>query len=148
MVDSLETTLLSQTRTQFSLEEVYNMKQKLMCVRRMVWPLRDVISAVDKSDNRLLKGSVSAIYWRDIYDHTIQVSDSLETLRDTVSSLQEVYLSMTSNRLNELMKTLNFITLLIMLPTVCPHIQPHITYSDIYTACCQCILNECWRYSV
>ncbi len=80
-------------------------------MRKSVWPLREVISALKREDSGLVQENIR-VYLRDVYDHTIQVMDTVETFRDMVSSMLDIYLSIVSNRMNETMKVLTIIATL------------------------------------
>ncbi len=91
-----------------TLQAIYKMKKDMVRVRKSVWPLREVISRLERWDSPLIDKALS-IYLRDVYDHTIQVIDSIETYRDMLSGLLDIYLSSVSNRMNEVMKVLTII---------------------------------------
>ncbi len=96
------------------LTEIYNLKRELINVRKSVWPLREVLSRLDKeSENNLVK-EPTHIYIRDLYQHSIQVIDSVESFRDILSSLVDIYLSSISNRMNSVMKVLTIISTIFM----------------------------------
>jgi len=97
------------TRPQSShLQTIFDIKRELLVFRRAVWPLREVIGNLSRSDSTLIHDSTDP-YLRDLYDHTIQVIDTVETLRDMASGLLDIYLSSVSNRMNEVMKVLTII---------------------------------------
>ena len=77
-------------------------------MRKSIWPLREVISGLERRESPLIK-ETTVIYLRDVYDHTIQVIDTMETLRDLLSGILDVYLSSISNKMNEVMKVLTII---------------------------------------
>ena len=83
-------------------------------MRRSVWPLREVIGALQRGESELI-GQGTLIYLRDVCEHTIQVIDTMEIYRDIVSGLLDIYLSGLSNKLNEVMKVLTVI-LTILIP--------------------------------
>jgi magnesium transporter len=87
------------------LRKVYKLKHDLIFLRKSVWPLREVISALSRSESPLIQDA-TRVYFRDIYDHTIQVIDIIETFRDMTSGMLDMYLSSLSNRMNEVMKVL------------------------------------------
>ncbi len=87
------------------LQRVHRLKRELIFMRKSVWPLREVLAAMERADTKLIQPSTD-IYLRDIYDHTIQILDTIESLRDLVSGMHDTYLSSVSNRLNEVMKVL------------------------------------------
>lgn len=92
-----------------SLSTIYKMKRDMLFLRKSVWPLREAISSLQRLDSPLISESTK-IYLRDVYDHTIQVIENVETFRDMSASLLDTYLSSLSNRLNEVMKVLTVIS--------------------------------------
>ena len=100
----LEEDLLSNPE-QSTLGRVHHYKRQLMLLRKSVWPLREVISELYKEESPLIRED-TRVFLRDLYDHTIQVLDTVEIFRDTVSGLQDLYMSAVSNRMNEIMKVL------------------------------------------
>jgi magnesium transporter len=99
---------LAENPTEKSLRSIHAMKRELILMRRSVWPLRDVVHALEREEGDLIcKDTV--IYLRDLYDHTVRVMDAVETYRDMVSGLLELYMSSISNRMNEIMKVLTII---------------------------------------
>ena len=88
--------------------EIQRMKGDMIYIRKAVWPLRESISLLMRDETPFIS-SDSQIFLRDLYDHTIQVIDTVETFREMVSSLLDVYLSSISNRMNEVMKVLTII---------------------------------------
>lgn len=107
-IEDLEDDLISNADRD-TLEEIQYLKRELLHLRRSVWPLREVIGALQRGDSELFdRGTL--IYLRDVYEHTIQVIDTLETYRDIVSGLLDIYLSGLSNKLNEVMKVLTVIS--------------------------------------
>ena len=96
-----------------TLRDIHGLKRQLLFLRRSVWPLRDVMNNLSRSDGQFLQGSTK-VFFRDVYDHIIQIGDTIETLREMVSSMMEVYLSSVSYRLNGVMKVLTIITTIFM----------------------------------
>ena len=97
------------------LQIVYEMKRELIFLRKSVWPLREVLAVLSRQESELIKQETIA-YLRDVYDHTIQVIDTIESLRDLVAGMHDTYLSSISNRMNEVMKVLTiFATIFIPL---------------------------------
>lgn len=88
-----------------SLQTIHNLKREMIFLRKSVWPLREVISAVGRAESSLVQ-EATGIYLRDVYDHAIQVIDTIETFRDMLSGIHDTYLSSISNRMNEIMKVL------------------------------------------
>jgi magnesium transporter len=90
------------------LQAIRHLKRELLFMRKSVWPLREVLGSIQRDESELVEGSTRP-YLRDVYDHTIQIIDTVETFRDMVSGLMDVYLSSISNRMNEVMKVLTII---------------------------------------
>lgn len=90
------------------LDSIRHMKRELLFMRKSVWPLREVLGSIQRDESELVKESTRP-YLRDVYDHTIQIIDTVETFRDMVSGLMDLYLSSISNRMNEVMKVLTII---------------------------------------
>jgi magnesium transporter len=74
------------------LHMIHRLKRELIYLRKSVWPLREVISRLERWESPIIDKDVE-IYLRDVYDHTIQVIDSLETFRDMLSGMLDIYLS-------------------------------------------------------
>jgi magnesium transporter len=88
--------------------DIHRFKRAMLFMRRTVWPLREEIALLDKSGSVLVDDSTS-VFLRNLYDHTIQVIDTIETYRDIISGMHDTYLSSVSNRMNEVMKVLTII---------------------------------------
>lgn len=106
-VEFLEEELVAKP-TPETLQAIHNLKRDLIFLRKSVWPLREVISGLERGESSLIDASTK-LYLRDVYDHTIQVIDTVETLRDMVSGMLDIYLSSISNKMNEVMKVLTII---------------------------------------
>ncbi len=91
--------------TQDCLNRIYHIKNQLLLLRKSIWPLREVIAEMQKEESDLIDDSTQ-VFLRDLYDHSIQVIDTVEIFRDTVSGLLDLYMSSVSNRMNEVMKVL------------------------------------------
>lgn len=91
--------------TPATLHKIHNLKREMILLRKSVWPLREVISGLQRSESELIDEGTD-IFFKDLYDHTIQVIDTVETFRDILSGMLDLYLSSISNRMNEVMKTL------------------------------------------
>ncbi|HRX02073.1 MAG: magnesium/cobalt transporter CorA [Anaerolineae bacterium] len=88
-----------------TLNKIYQLKRQLVMVRRSIWPLREVVNALERDQTPLLRPEIH-IYLRDLYDHTIQVIETVETMRDVIAGMLDIYLSSVSNRTNEIVKFL------------------------------------------
>ncbi|MBN1804420.1 MAG: magnesium/cobalt transporter CorA [Sedimentisphaerales bacterium] len=106
-IESMEDELVGDP-TQKTLQQIHYLKREMIYLRRSVWPLRELISGMERSESPLIKESTDA-YLRDLYDHTIQVIDTVENFRDMVSGMLDTYLSSLSNRMNSIMKVLTII---------------------------------------
>jgi len=96
-----------------TLRAIQALKREIIFLRKSVWPLREMVGSLGRSDSPLI-GATSVIYFRDIYDHTVQVIDTIETYRDMLSGMLDIYLSSISNRMNEIMKVLTIIATVFM----------------------------------
>ena len=106
-MESLEEELVEDPTTQ-TLETIHTMKREMSYFRKQVWPLREVLGGLVRRELSLIS-ETTAVYLRDVYDHTIQVIDTLESLRDVLGGMLDLYLSTISNRMNEVMKVLTII---------------------------------------
>jgi len=91
-----------------TLKQIHYLKKEMIYLRRSVWPLRELISGLERSESPLIKETTDA-YLRDLYDHTIHIIDTVESFRDMVSGMLDIYLSSISNRMNSVMKVLTII---------------------------------------
>jgi magnesium transporter len=103
----LEDVLINQPSPQ-NLQVIHQTKRNLIYLRNAVWPLREVINKLEKEETALIQEGTK-LFLRDVYDHTIQVIETIEALRDMVSGLLDIYLSSVSNKMNEVMKVLTII---------------------------------------
>jgi len=94
-----------------TLMQIYALKREMISLRRSIWPLRELVNGVQRSESDLLSEPTD-IYLRDVYDHTIQIIDTIESFRDIVSGMLDTYLSSISNRMNAVMKVLTIIATL------------------------------------
>jgi len=92
-----------------TLEKIYKIRRELLTLRRKIWPQQSVITTLMRSGSDLISSDVE-IYFRDCYDHVIQLLDIVESYRELSSSLMDVYLSSMSNQMNEIMKFLTIIS--------------------------------------
>ncbi len=106
-MESIEGSLISDPASK-TLARLMASKKEMILLRRAVWPMRDAVSYIERTETPLVKKETRT-YLRDVYDHTIEVMDNVEMLRDISSGMLDVYLSSVSNRLNEVMKVLTVI---------------------------------------
>jgi magnesium transporter len=88
-----------------TLQYIRELKSEMIFLRKSIWPLRELISGLERGESTLIHESTGA-YLRDVYDHTIQVIDTVESYRDMISGMVDIYLSSISNKMNEVMKVL------------------------------------------
>ncbi len=91
-----------------TLQKIYKLKRKMIVLRKSIWPLREAISTLERSESNLIDES-TGVFLRDVYDHTIQVIDTVESIRDMMAGMLDTYLSSVSNKMNEVMKVLTII---------------------------------------
>ena len=103
-IEEIEEELLRDPAPQM-LETIQRIKRDLLWVRRAAWPHREVISALERSDSKLIHPETKT-YLRDAYEHSVQIMDVVETFRDLAGGLMDLYLSTLSHRMNEVMKVL------------------------------------------
>ncbi len=99
--------------TGFSQEEIsiqiQNLKREILKVRRAIFPLREIISKIEKNENNFIKDK-TIHYYRDIYDHVVQISENIEIYREMIWGLMDMYMTTISNKMNEVMKVLTIIS--------------------------------------
>lgn len=109
-IELLEEELMDEPTKQ-TLKQLHHMKREMIFLRKAVWPMRELINNIERSETELIKPSTD-IYLRDLHDHSVRVIDTVETFRDLLSGMMDIYLSSVSNRMNEVMKVLTIITTL------------------------------------
>ncbi len=111
-IEVLEGKLLADPSTA-TLQKIQKLKKEMLLLRKWVWPLREVISSLERGEFPGIQES-TRIYLRDVYDHTIQVMDSIEIYRDMLSGMLDIYLSSLNNRMSAVMKVLTIIATVFM----------------------------------
>ena len=106
-IERLEDELLTGP-TPETLQRIHQLKREMILLRKSVWPLRELIGGLQRCESPLVAES-TGIFLRDVYDHTIQIIDTVETFRDMLAGMLDLYLSSVSNRMNEIMKVLTII---------------------------------------
>lgn len=96
-----------------TLRDVHELKRNMVEFRHALWPLRELVLRVEREETPLIDRSV-IIFFRDIYDHTVQMIETLESLRDVVAGMLDIYLSSVSYRLNEIIKVLTIFSTIFM----------------------------------
>lgn len=95
--------------TEDILQQIHNVKQELLILRRVLWPSRDMIGTLIRDDTPLIQPQTD-VYLRDCYDHAVEIMDTVETYRDQAAGIMDVYLSTLSKHLNEVIKVLTIIS--------------------------------------
>ncbi|MGO8760595.1 MAG: magnesium/cobalt transporter CorA [Desulfobaccales bacterium] len=111
-IESLEDEVVARPSPQ-TLRDVHQFKNDMIMLRKSLWPLREVIARLERRESPLISENL-ANYFRDVYDHTIIAIDTVETYRDILSGMLDIYLSSMSNRLTEIMKVLTIIATIFM----------------------------------
>lgn len=106
-IEAVEEELVADPRKE-TLHEIHILKREMISLRKSVWPLREVVNGLLRGDSALVRDG-TRIFLRDVYDHIVQVIDTVETYREMLSGMLETYLSSISNRMNEVMKVLTVI---------------------------------------
>jgi magnesium transporter len=106
-IETLEEELIEYPTHRTS-SKIHNLKRELTFLRRSVWPIREVIYSIERSESRLIK-KTTLPFLRDVHDHTINIIETIEAFRDTISGMLDTYLTQMSNRMNETMKVLTVI---------------------------------------
>lgn len=106
-IETLEDTLISDPEPT-TLRAIHGLKKDTAFLRKSLWPLRELVASLQREEGGLVTRE-TGVYMRDVYDHIVQVLDTVETFRDVVSGMLDLYLSSVSNRMNEVMKVLTII---------------------------------------
>ncbi len=115
-MDDLEDSIFGQFKSE-AIEEIFGIKKKLLFLRRAIAPLRDVFNTLLRREQPIFPREIH-IYFQDVFDHLIRVADTIDTLRDMLSSTMEAYLSVAGNRMNQIMKRLTSISTILMSVTL------------------------------
>lgn len=89
-------------------EQIHALRRKLIYFRKSVWPLRDSLNSLIRDESHLIQED-NKVYYRDVYDHLVQINDGIENYRDMVIGMLDMHMSQVSNRMNEVMKVLTII---------------------------------------
>lgn len=111
-LDAIEDAVFEQTNEK-TLSRIFSFKRSILNIRRIIIPQREVLNRLARGDFAVIQPS-SRIYFRDVYDHLVRIADLLENQRDLATGALETYLSVTSNRLNEVMRVLTVVTVILM----------------------------------
>ncbi|UCE06057.1 MAG: magnesium/cobalt transporter CorA [bacterium] len=111
-IELLDEELMINPKTEI-FNSIHKLKREMIMMHRSIWPLREVISRLEKGEFSLIHES-TIIYLRDVYDHIIQIIETNDIFREIVTDMLDTYLSSVSNRMNEIMKVLTMIATLFM----------------------------------
>jgi magnesium transporter len=106
-IDQLQEEVLEHPDSN-TLNAIQEARHQMILLRKSIWPLREMIGNILKDDSSLIDSSVM-IYFRDVYDHVIHALETVETNRDVLSGITDIYISSVSNKMNEVMKVLTII---------------------------------------
>lgn len=115
-MDDLEDSIFGEFKAE-AIEEIFTVKKKLLFMRRAITPLRDVFNTLLRREQPIFAREIH-IYFQDVFDHLIRVADTIDTLRDMLSSTMDAYLSVSGNRMNQVMKRLTSISTILMSVTL------------------------------
>lgn len=115
-MDDLEDSIFGEWRAEV-IEEIFTVKKKLLFLRRAITPLRDVFNTLLRREQPIFPRETH-VYFQDVFDHLIRVADTIDTLRDMLSSTMDAYLSVSGNRMNKIMKRLTSISTILMSVTL------------------------------
>ena len=104
-IEDFETAIFSGEVDDDISQKIQNLKREILRVRRAIFPLREVINRIEKNENKLIHKK-TITYYRDVYDHLIQVSENIDIYREMIWSLMDMYMTTISNKMNEVMKVL------------------------------------------
>lgn len=107
-IEVIEEEIINEPQRQ-SLIELYNLKREVIYLRKQVWPLRDMIANLLRSETEFITENTQ-LFFRDLQDHSTRIIDTVETYRDLLSSIMDIYLSTNSNKMNEVMKVLTIMS--------------------------------------
>jgi magnesium transporter len=111
-IETLEDELLGNPAPQ-SLTRIHHFKREMLLLRKAIWPLREVLSSLSRDENLVMSSEIR-VFLRDVYDHSIHIMDNIETLRDLLGGMLDLYVSRTSQRMNEIMKMLTIFASIFM----------------------------------
>jgi magnesium transporter len=109
-IEDLEDDLIAKSSSEM-LNDIYKLKRILIAFRRDIWPLRQVVVKLQRDIPTLVHDDTQ-IFLRDLYDHIIRVTDHVETYRESITGMLDIYLSRVSNKMNEIMQVLTVISVI------------------------------------
>lgn len=106
-VEKVEELIVNNPQPQ-NTRTIYRLKRQIISLRKAIWPVREMLSHLLQMEDKFVT-PFTRVYLRDLYDHIVQAIDTIETFRDMLSGMLDMYLSSLTNRMNEVMKTLTII---------------------------------------
>lgn len=135
-IEILEEELEEETKNE-TMVDIRNLKKENMLLRKSIWPIREVLNSLVKEETTVVDKS-SVVFYRDVYDHTIQVIDTIENYREVLSGLVDLHNSNVNNRMNEVMKVLTIMGSIFI---------PLTFFAGIYGMNFEYIPGISWHYS-
>ncbi|HVF55420.1 MAG TPA: magnesium/cobalt transporter CorA [Pyrinomonadaceae bacterium] len=115
-MDELEDEIFGDFRRE-AIQDIFRIKKQLLYLRRTITPLRDVFNTMLRREQPIFPRETH-VYFQDVFDHIIRVGDTVDTLRDMLSSVMDAYLSVSGNRMNMVMKRLTSVATILMSVTL------------------------------
>ena len=109
-IETLEEEIVSNSSPDI-ISDLHDMKREMIFLRKQIWPLREVLAQLTKNDIDQVNEKTT-LYLRDVHDHAIQIMDAIESMKDLLSGMLDLYLSLQGNHMNEVMKVLTIIATL------------------------------------
>jgi magnesium transporter len=106
-IEEIDDRILAEPKPE-DIKDIHRLKRDILSLRKAARPLREEVGVLEKSESALIHPEIK-VFWRDLYDHTIQIIDMVDTFRDILGGMHDTYLSSISNRMNEIMKVLTII---------------------------------------
>lgn len=101
---------LMQTLSRDTLETIYDLKREMLYFRRSISPLKEILNKLQKEEETQIMQESTYIYLKDLFDHIVQVNDTIDTYREMLASFIDFYMMLNSNAMNEVVKTLTIIS--------------------------------------
>ncbi len=136
LLEEMEVAVLDDPKPEVQ-RQIHRIKRELAVLRRVLWPLREVVNELQREETEEVAAPVKA-FMRDVYDHAVQVMDILETYREQAGGLNDLYMSAVSNRMNEIMKVLTIMSALFI---------PITFVAGVYGMNFEHIPELSWKYS-
>lgn len=116
-VDGIETDVFEHGGSRESMSRIFELKRTLLALRRHQAPMREVTATLANRPSPYCSPGIQ-LYFRDVYDHVVRQLESVETYRDLISGVMDLYFSVISNRMNEIIKALSIVATIVLPPTL------------------------------